>query len=240
MDKISRIIEGSGARIVMEQLSDTHIKGIGGLLKMADRTVEEVKLVIVAKWTAKGTDSFMRKYMDNPAILKALCVALSIKQAHSVSSSLIEKVSEKITLLGLDTYSLEKASAAPSSKPISLSTSSTSLAPPSPTKSKVRSNSSSPREERKSPAPSPNRSRAVTPRTDVPGKLKEKSRERRRANSRAERMDAGSDSDDDLSPLPLTTTSSNEDDREKDKAWQKNSQSSSSELTRRKEREHRE
>jgi len=247
MDKIARIIEGSGARILLERLSDEHIKEIGLSIKKADLSIGEIKLAIVAKWTAKGTDSFMRKYMDNPSILKALCVALGIKHAHSVTSSLVEKVSEKVTLLGLDTYSKEKSSDSISSKTVSLSTSASSLAPPSPTKHKPRtprSRSSSPREDKSiSPAPSPNRSRTVTPRLDVPGKVvKEQVKERRRS-SRLERMDAGSDSEDDLSPLPLTGTkgsSSTEDDREKDKTWKKNSQSSSSEMIRRKENDHRE
>jgi len=63
---------------------------------------------VLDKWTSKGTTRFVRKYLAEPARLNAVLTALGIKTVSSIGdrvpSAITEKVTERLSRLGLEAF----------------------------------------------------------------------------------------------------------------------------------------
>lgn len=80
-------------------------------------TREVMEKTIQEKWSSHGTSRFVRKFLREPTRLSIVLAILEVKmpviQNEHVPSATVEKVTERLSLLGLEEYSQKKPATVP-------------------------------------------------------------------------------------------------------------------------------
>jgi len=163
IDRVARLMEGSGAKIMFQSLSEADATELAYALSPRPSSIALAREELGDKWTARGTDRFLRKYMDNPARLRVLCNALGVKVSSAVSSSLVERVSEKVTRLAL--YRGDDSQSSSPLRPDSPSSSKRHLGSVEP-RGRRASEASSPRKEKKNKEKEEDKEKLLSPKSD--------------------------------------------------------------------------